>query len=86
MRALVFAWTCPWWGEDMNAWDVGGMWLWGTLMMATWVAIVAAAFWFVMRAVRGGDRSSRAREILDERFARGELSPEEYRDRVETLR
>ncbi len=27
-----------------------------------------------------------ARKILDERLARGELSPTEYRDRLETLR
>ncbi len=31
------------------------------------------------------DPSDRAREILDERLAKGELSPEEYRERVNEL-
>ena len=37
---------------------------------------------------RGGDRPqglSHAREIFDERYARGELSTEEYRERLQTL-
>ena len=37
---------------------------------------------------RGGDRPlgrSRAREVLDERYARGELSTDEYRERLQVL-
>ena len=74
------------WGR-MHGWDGGWMWLWGSLMMLTWVAIVAAAVWLVLRSIRGGgDGSRRAREILDERFASGELTPEEYRERKDALR
>lgn len=74
------------WGH-MRGWGGGWMWLWGTLMMFSWVAIIAAAIWFVTRA---GDRTAppgggRAREILDERYARGELTTDEYRERVDHL-
>ena len=41
----------------------------------------------MMRGVRPRDRSGaeRAREILAERYARGELSSDEYRERLEHL-
>lgn len=72
------------WGH-MDGWGGGWMWLWGTLMMLSWVAIIAAAVWAVSRS-RDGTRTSRAREILDERYAGGELTSEEYRERLEHLR
>jgi putative membrane protein len=44
--------------------------------------------WFV--ATRSGPRptapTDRAREILAERYARGEITGEEYRERLDTLR
>lgn len=71
--------------DHMSGWGGGWMWLWGTLMMLSWAAIIAAAVWFVLRA--DPDRSrSRAREILDERLASGELTPGEYRERRDALR
>ena len=59
-------------------------------MMILFVVLIV---WLV-RAVTGGSSSStsrpdandRAREILAERYARGERSAEEYRERVEQLR
>jgi putative membrane protein len=75
--------------RHMNGWDGGWMWLWGTLMMLTWVAIIVAAAWLLLRSGRGGRRttqgSERAREILDERLASGEITPEEYRERRDML-
>ena len=75
------------WGH-MGGWDGGWMWLWGSLMMASWVAIIATAIWLLTRSRYGGGRSdrSRAREILDERYASGDLTTEEYRDRLHHLR
>jgi putative membrane protein len=74
------------WGH-MDGWGGGWMWLWGTLMMLSWVAIIAAAIWFLSRSRdTAGSRPSRAREILEERYARGELSTEEYRERLDHLR
>ncbi len=57
----------------------GGAWGGGTLMVVFWLVVVAGIVWLV-RAARvspdpGGDR---ARRILDERFARGELSADDY--------
>lgn len=74
-----------WWGDHMSGWGGGWVWLWATIMMLTWVALIAAAVWLVARSL-GSDRGrSRAREILDERYARGELTTEEYRERLEQL-
>lgn len=71
----------------MDGWDGGWMWLWGTLMMLTWVAVIAGAVWL---AFRHGPRaaptpSDRARQVLDERLASGEITPEEYRERRELI-
>jgi putative membrane protein len=76
----------PW---DHHGWGgPGWMWLWGGFMMLFWVALVAAVVWFV--ATRSWQRpaatADRAREILAERYARGEITGEEYRERLETLR
>jgi putative membrane protein len=73
--------------DHMPGWDGGWMWLWGTLMALTWAAVIAVAVWIVLRSNRrGGTSSARAKEILDERFARGELTMKEYRERREALR
>lgn len=71
--------------DHMSGWGGGWMWLWGTLMMISWVAIIAVAVWLVLRSSRTDHGSRRAREILDERLASGELTPEEYRERREAL-
>jgi putative membrane protein len=73
------------WRDHMSGTGGGWMWLWGTLMMLTWVAVIAAAVWLVARSL-GGQRTDSARQILDERYARGELSTEEYRERLQHLR
>jgi len=76
--------------DHMGGWGGGWMWLWGLAMMALFVVFIV---WLV-RATSGGppaphppERSStdRAREILAERYARGELSTDEYRERATEL-
>jgi putative membrane protein len=78
------------WGH-MDGWDGGWMWLWGIAMTVLFVVLVV----WVVRTIAGGHGSSqttppdprdRAREILAERYARGELTTEEYRERVDQLR
>ncbi len=77
------------WGH-MNGWGGGWMWLWGVAMMALFVVVIV---WLV-RATTGGttqtprppDPTDRAREILAERYARSELTTDEYRERIEQLR
>lgn len=83
MNATIGPLAC---GQGMHGWDGGWMWLWGSLMMLTWVAVIGGAFWLIVRSVgRNGRRSSTARELLDERFARGEVGVEEYQQRRDLL-
>jgi len=49
-----------------------------------WVVVLAAVIWFVVRNTR--QRGPSATDILAERYARGELSSEEYRERLAELR
>jgi putative membrane protein len=65
-----------------------GMWVWGLLWMVLfWGLLVAGVVWLVRSAAdrpeRGEDGG--ARLILDERFALGEISADEYSDRRRTL-
>ncbi len=69
----------------------------GPIFGLLWIALIVVGVWLLLRALRerdgggfgppflGGRRSGRARDILDERYARGEISSEEYRERVEHL-
>jgi uncharacterized membrane protein len=49
-----------------------------------WAVAPAAVIWFVARKVRARERS--ATDILAARYAHGELSSEEYRERLNELR
>lgn len=76
--------------DHMNGWGGGWMWLWGVAMMVFFVVLLV---WLI----RGGDGftgpsrqdrhdpTNRGREILAERYAKGELSTEEYRERTSEL-
>jgi putative membrane protein len=72
-----------------HGWGPGGgwAWLWGPILLL-WVALIATVVWFVARGVRPRERAGvdRARDLLAERYARGELTTEEYRERLEQLR
>jgi putative membrane protein len=81
-----YARTGDGWG---HAWGAGGgLWLFGLLMLLLWILLIAAVVWLVGRSVWPRERSAgdRAREILAERYARGELSSEEYRERIDQLK
>ena len=73
---------------------MGWMWIFWLLLIVGIVLLVALA----VRALGGGIRRdgapggddgrpsrSHARELLDERYARGELTTEEYRERLTAL-
>lgn len=66
------------WGH-MGSWGGGWMWLWGSLMVLFWVAVIAGAVWFVTRGRdhASGKKANQARDILDERYARGELTTDD---------
>ena len=62
-----------------------GGWGYGWFLMVTfWVLFVVGLVWLVTTLARGSD--SGARRILDECFAAGELTPEEYEQRRRALR
>ena len=77
--------------DHMNGWGGSWMWLWGVVMMALFVALIV---WLVRTrtgSAGSGQRQTvesteRARGILAERLAKGELSSEEYRERLDALR
>jgi putative membrane protein len=73
-----------------HGWGPGGGWgwLWGLIVVLGWLAVIATVGWFVVRSARPGQRAGvdRARDVLAERYARGELSTEEYRERLEQFR
>ncbi|KGJ72439.1 hypothetical protein GY21_15240 [Cryobacterium roopkundense] len=77
-------------------WDTSSMgWSWGFGLLA--IAFIALIVYVVVRSLSktpGGEgppstdsslESSDARHILDERFARGELTAEQYRDHLRIL-
>ena len=72
----------------------GGLWTMGLVMLAGWALIiglaVAAAVYVARSGSDGGSSgersgSRRARDLLDERYARGEIDTEEYRERLAEL-
>lgn len=55
----------------------GWHWLW---MVAVWAAVIGLVGWAVVRvAPTSRPDFSRARQILDERYARGEIDDDDYR-------
>jgi putative membrane protein len=62
-------------------WAMGlGGWLWMTLVLVVGVAIVVALLWLAVSAVAGrrGSTTQDAAQILKARFARGDISEQEY--------
>jgi putative membrane protein len=83
-----------------GGWGVGNWLLMGFGMLLFWALVVAGIVWLVRYTAAerrtsgaGGVRLDKpagppaptARDILDERYARGEISDEEYRTRRDTL-
>ncbi len=74
-------------GFHMNGWGGAWMWMGGVLMMTLFLVFVV---WLARTATWPGgsaprDPTDRAREVLAERYARDELSTEEYRKRIGEL-
>lgn len=86
--ALTILAQAPRWDGHMS-WGGGWMVVMGLFWMLLLVALVVGTVWAVTRSGGGPSRpdpTSRAREILNERYARGEISTEEYRERLDALR
>ena len=75
-----------WNGTGMGGWGLGMMLVSNLLFLA----LLLGGGYMLYRAVRrdeGGDANrSSAKQVLDERYARGEIDDEEYRHRLATMR
>lgn len=76
-----------WWND--GGWGVGAWLMMGLGMLVFW-SLVVAGIVVVVRALGRRDdgrpdEAESARRILDERFARGELTEEEYRSRRDLI-
>jgi putative membrane protein len=60
---------------------------WWPIWPILWLAVVVGIVWFLSRRWRQPDDGGlhSARKILAERFARGELTHDEYRERLAQL-
>jgi putative membrane protein len=71
----------------MWEWHSGWAWLWMGVGMLVFWGLVAFVIFTLVRQSRTQNRPERgAREILDERYARGEIEENEYRRRSELIR
>lgn len=83
-----------------GGWGVGNWLLMGFGMLLFWALVVAGIVWLVHYAgstrpttaqqgaaphTQAGPQRPSAQDILAERYARGEISDEEYRTRCDTL-
>jgi putative membrane protein len=75
-------------GYGAHMWTHGGPWgFGGPLFGLLSIGLIAVGVYLLVRYLKDrDDRGGRARDILDERYARGELTSEEYRERIDHLR
>ena len=76
-------------GQMMSDWGWGFMWLMPLVMLA-WFALMIAVIVLLVRWLGGGSggrsaSTSTARDILEERYARGEIDREEYLQRQKDI-
>jgi putative membrane protein len=69
----------------MLGWGPTWAWAWPAVWLIG-IALLGALGYVLLRGWRGDDGRASAREILDERYARGQIDDEEYRQRAELLR
>ncbi|MFB4298534.1 SHOCT domain-containing protein [Actinomadura sp. NTSP31] len=82
------------WGHMGNAGGAGWMWIWGAVMIVLLIVLIAVAGWVLVRlaaprrdapAIAEPAEHRHAREILADRYARGEITSEEYDERLARL-
>ncbi|MES2094408.1 MAG: SHOCT domain-containing protein [Actinomycetota bacterium] len=76
----------------MNGIGLGGGWLFGLLIAGGVVLLIVLLVRLLGGGIRRGARgrqfthgSESARQLLEERYARGELTTEEYQERIRVL-
>ena len=68
-------------GDDGEHW-----WIVAPFFWALWLAVLGTILYFVFRGRLRWSGDNRAKAILAERFARGEISTEEFHERMDALR
>jgi putative membrane protein len=83
ITTLPLAWT----GHDSGPWDGEWWWVWRLTMFLVLIALVVLTIWLTRRYAMRPEPSGveRARGILAERYARGEIDSDEYRERLAQL-
>lgn len=78
----------PGYGYGMGGWG----WIFMSLGTLAFVGLIALAVWAVLHTTNSGSSGARtapgadsAREILAQRYARGEIDDQEYQQRLYTL-
>jgi|GEM_PF-1374914 len=88
LSPLQLAFAAPYTGCGeviVMMWWNGGQWYWAMTMMVVFWGAVVAIIYFAVRRGPGDRPHPSARELLDERFARGEISEDEYASKRATL-
>ncbi len=74
------------WGPMMRGWGFGGGWYWPAIMIGIiFVLIIAGVAVLVLRRQPGDGEGDTAIEILRKRYARGEISKEEFEEKKRDL-
>jgi putative membrane protein len=69
-----------------DGWGAGNWLVMSVIMLLFWVLVIGFVVWLVRGRLDAPQPDvNRARQILDERFARGEIDAEEYRQRRDHL-
>ena len=63
-----------------------GFWLWLSWMVLFWGGLAAVGFYLLRRRPGGWHPGHTAESVLAERYARGEIDGDEYRERLAVLR
>jgi putative membrane protein len=74
------------WGGHAGNWSGWWAFAWVCWMLIIWGGIAAVAVFVVRRRRRWRPPAGSPEEILAERYARGEISTEEYQERLAVLR
>lgn len=71
------------WMHEMGWWGMGWMWIFWILVL---VGLVFLIRWLVLSSTSGNRSKDTPEEILKRRYARGEITQEEYQRMLKDLR